>query len=449
MHKIKSLKYLIVAALAIGAFATGSELRVLEAPPTPSVTDSVQANALLKLTPECAPITSVAGNGNEVDRELLGSVVRLLKSYYVEQITPESETKLARGAVRGMLESLADTDSHFLDPGERKLMDEASNGTFRGVGAILALRTEGSASKIVVVAPMPGSPAESAHLLPGDVVTHVNGKWVISYNPFDEPELERLRKAARNKEIPIASFQKAFEAAGEKLKNGMDIPDALEVLTAKTEGEAALTVERAGKPIEISVTCAVTRVVPVTAKPAARGITYIKISQFNARAAKDFDAALAKALADRTKAIVIDLRNNPGGLMDSAVSVSGRVAGGGNLAVVQEKGRSKTFKLPSSRAVKVPVAVLVNGGTASVAELVAGTLHERVNAALVGEKTFGDGLVQTPLILKDGSAALLTTGRMLTPGGRNFNGKGLQPDRAVASADAQLDEAIKLLKARL
>lgn len=452
--------WLLAVAIIVIAFVAGASLREQQYEMSaPVANSSVQANALLKLTPEWSPVAlkDSTQQPNE-NRDLVSSIVKLLKTHYVEPITAERQTQLAHGAVQGMLASLDDPDTRFLDPKERKLLDEAGSGKFSGIGAVVGLRNEKigelDVTKVVVIAPMPGSPAEKAGLRPGDSITYIGGKWIITNDPFKEANLEKLAKAARNKEIDEFTYQKAYDAAFKRLKEGIVITDALETLTAKSSGEVSIRVDRPGeaKPIDFKLTCGSTVVDPVTARMLKNGMAYIHISQFNRRAVKEFAEELKGAQSKHAKALILDLRSNPGGLMDAAVEVVGKIAGGGVMATVQETKRSRTVKIPAGQKLRLPVVVLVNGGTASVAELTAGDLKENGIATLVGTRTFGDGLAQTPLILKDGSAAVLTTGKMLTAKGTDFNGKGIQPDKTIVNegrGDKQLEEAEKVLAAKL
>lgn len=448
--------------LVVVTFSAGRALRGNGNVQVPTASTSVQASAMLKFTPECAPISSskLAPKAG-ANRELVLYVVRLLKSYYVEPITAERETAMARGAARGMLDSLSDPDSHFMDPTERKLLDDAGAGHFSGMGAVLAVKKQKvqgvDSIKIIVVAPMPGSPADKAGLKAGDSITHVDGKWIITTNPFEDPELIRLARASLEKEGKTADYQKAVDAAAKKLAAGMKALDALDMLTSKTSGETTLTVERQGqsKPTQVSLQLSTISVPSIVTKTNKNGILYAKVSQFNEQAAKEFVRQINSAMnsSSKPKALILDLRNNPGGLMECASSIAGRIDGGGQQGLIEQKSHKLFVKAIHSQKLRIPVAVLVNGGTASVAELVAGTLRENSSAIIIGTKTFGDGMAQTPMILKDGSEAVLTTGKMLTSHGYDFEGKGIVPDKVVEDnskqKDSQLSTAEQILLSKL
>lgn len=457
---LKSLGiWALAGILAAMAFLAGAGLRSRQVATAVTSTDTEHTYALLKLTPEFAPTTPDAKSSGKVENKaLVDSVVKLLRIHYVEPMTAERETAMAQGAVRGMLDALGDPDSRFLDPKERKLLDDAGAGKFSGIGAVFAIRNEKigemPVSQLTVVAPMPGSPSESAGLKPGDSITHVDGKWIITHDPFSTPEMEKLAKAARNKEIDDLTFQKTYETAYNKLKDGITISAALEELSAKSSGEIKVRAERPGgkSPIEMKLERRVTSVDPVVARMLDGGIAYIRVSQFSEQAAKEFVAELDHARGRGAKALVLDLRNNPGGLMSAAVDVARRLTGGGIVANIHEKGRRRAIRSGRTDALDIPIAVIVNGGTSSVSEMLAGTLQEH-DASLIGATTFGDGLLQTPLLLKDGSAAIVTTGRMLTAKGMDFEGKGIKPDRNIkeqaSSKDAQLQEAQRVLRAKM
>ncbi len=421
--------------------------------------NSVQASSLLKLMPECTAVSPSQTSEPSANRRLLNSVFALLKTQYVEPITADRETEMAHGAVRGMMNSLADPDSRFLDNKARRLIDDAANGRLHGIGAVLALKKEKvgalDVTKLVVITPMTGSPADKAGLKPGDSITELNGKWIITYDPFREDSFTKLEKAVRNKDVSEFDYQKAFEKIAKKLKDGMTISEALDLLTVKDSGELSMKVERAGAsaPVQISASCRPTSIDGVDLRMLDRKIAYIRISQFNKRSAQEFASQLSKAQSNHAKAVILDLRNDPGGLINSASAVMSRLTGGGVVGAIQEKKSVHKITTPNMKRLNLPMVVLVNGGTASVSELVAGTLHDRGVATIVGTKTFGDGLTQTPLLLKDGTMAVLTTGKMLTAKGHAFEGKGIMPDKTIytrpGADDLQLSAAKNILLKKL
>ena len=380
-------------------------------------------------------------------------VYQLVKQNYVDRLP--DDRKMTHGAIRAMLADLNDPNSRFLEPAEREALDNEARGRYAGIGApvsILARKRDGHTEhKIVIVAPLPGSPAEKAGLRPGDVVTHVDGKWVLGSDPF--VAANRVLQRVKARDADEEDLQKAVEAAQQRVRGGMTLVQAQKKLTTGQDAKHTLTVQRAGvkDPVKVEVTTAVTEVAPLVARTLPGGVGYIKLNVLTEKSA----AAFKQALADlpRQPGLVLDLRGNPGGLLQPAVEIGAQLTRGGNLFVEmgpQNKRRAVTTPVAQNRATR-PIVVLVDRGTAALAEALAASLRDKGVGTLLGGRTFGDAMVQTLYALPDGSAYTLTTGKLLSPGGTSWHGAGLTPQLAVAGStpeDQVLTRAVSVLKNR-
>jgi len=327
-------------------------------------------------------------------------VLQLVKENYVED-GKAGYDELTRAALKGMLSEL-DPHSEFLSKDDFATTEEELSNQFGGVG----IQVEQRDGKILVISPIAGTPAEKAGVRRGDQLVKVDGK------PLEAPTLDktvRLIRGEPDTEVTITMFR----------------PSANREIDFKLER----------KHIKLE-SVRNERLLP-------GGLGYLQITQFSERTGDEFAAALATLEKEGMKALIIDLRNNPGGLLDAAVEVCGVFFDKGEL-VVYTQGRS-----PDSREEhhadgghaprRYPIAVLVNGGTASASEIVAGALKDTKRAVIVGEKTFGKGSVQSVLELRDGEGLRLTTARYYTPGGLTIHEKGILPHVEIEmSAD---DEA--------
>lgn len=419
----------------VGAFAVGGQLqkRAIAARPLSPirVAEASEPGATVRL-----PSSAASG---ELDGGTFDDVYRLVQRNFTDPLP--TDTKLSLGAARAMVGSLEDPNSYFLTPAQRQILDDENKGKFAGIGASLFLRPvkkEGYTDyKIVVVAPLPGSPAEKAGLKPGDVITRVDGKYVLGYNPMvlyikvaerfenkaaTEDELENIRKSTETKLTTGIGFAPVQLA----LRGDRSVKSLADKKTLK------LTVERAGsaQPVTFEVTPGETQVGPVTSKTLPDGSGYLKVALFTDGSASEAQSALESLPKD--KGIVLDLRGNPGGTFSSAQKVVGLLAGPGPFAVeIGGKGKKTTLASgPGKKALRL--SVLVDKGTGSTAEAVAQTLAERAGATLLGEKTFGDAIVQTVYSLGDGSGFTLRTGKLVSPQGVNWAWIGLTPKIALA-----------------
>ncbi|MEX2007108.1 MAG: S41 family peptidase [Candidatus Saccharimonadales bacterium] len=324
--------------------------------------------------------------------------------------------KLLDGLKSGLVEAAGDPYTEYFNPAQAKLFNEALSGTFAGIGAELGTDTEGS---IVIVAPLAGYPAEKAGLKPKDKIVSINGQSTADTSVG-------------------AAVQKIRGPAGTKVTLGI------------VRGQAA--------PFEVTITRA--KITVVSVKHQVEGnVGYIKISQFT-----DDTVALAKAAAadfkkQNVKGIVLDLRGNPGGYLKGAVGVSSLWLDEGQAVVTQRRGSQVVgteYAIGGNILKGLPTVVLVDEGSASASEILAGALGDHDLATLVGIKTFGKGSVQQVERLSGGAELKVTIARWYTPDGGNIDKQGIAPDVTVglseedrkASRDPQKDKAFDLIGAR-
>lgn len=434
---ISSLAFIVWAS-----FAAGQHLRRVAAGPIERQSNRVASlpeNGIGGTSENATP----AAQDNGVDpAETFQTVLNYVKSDYVDKIADDK--KLGFGAIKTMLVSLDDPKSRFLEPEQRKQMEEQINGQFAGIGAVLSIVKQKKNSidqrLLTITAPAPGSPADKAGLRAGDVITEVNGRWVIAYDP--RLDLNQLPKETEQKEL-----RARFKELTQRLEDGMSLPKALDVVTANDGKKVELTIERAGSPtpIKVSVTNALTTVEPVEFRTLSGDVGYLRVTQFNEKATKAFSDALAGA---KQKSLILDLRDNAGapvvnqqtGALNSALSLLARLTKGGKIgAIVNKANKTDALTVTAVNGTSHKIVVLTNGGTANLSELVASALKEKAGATLIGDKTAGDAVFQKLIPLRDNAAMTLATGKMLTANGADFSGKGLTPDVAVPTGAPRTD----------
>lgn len=321
----------------------------------------------------------------------------LARDNYVDTKAVVPDQMIA-GAVNGMLNSLGDEGhTRFLTAQEAEDWDKSLRGSYEGIGAYIDVR-EGRA---IIVEPIEGSPAEQAGLRPGDEIVEVDG---ISTRDWTVDELAARVSGPRGTSVTLL------------------------VLHAGEQQAVEMTIKRA----TIDLPSVMWRMLPDQ-------IALIKLNAFNDNAGDDLKAALEAAQAQGARAIMLDLRNNPGGLLDEAVNVTSQFLPEGTPVLLEanrEGKREATETKSGGVALQIPLVVLVNQNTASSAEIVTGALQDAKRATVVGEATFGTGTVLTPYRLRDGSRLLLGTEQWLTPSGRQIRGEGLTPDVVVALPEA-------------
>jgi carboxyl-terminal processing protease len=321
---------------------------------------------------------------------LFGEVFERVRADYVEK--PE-DTKLIEGAIDGMVTSL-DPHSRYMNDKAWREMQETTSGEFGGLGIEVTMED----GLVKVVSPIDDTPAAKAGIMSGDLIAQIDGEAVQGLS---------------------------LEQAVNKMKGAVD---------TKTK----LTIIRKGKdaPFDVSITREIIRVRPVRYHTNGGDIGYIRITSFNEQTADGLRKAIAEILKEippeKLAGYVVDLRNNPGGLLDQAVSVSSTFMARGE--VVSTRGRNpeetQRFTAHGGDLIKgKPLVVLINGGSASASEIVAGALHDHKRATLIGTRSFGKGSVQTIIPLGAGNGALaLTTARYFTPSGHSIQARGITPD---------------------
>lgn len=345
-----------------------------------------------------------------VQMELMTKVMELIRKDYVDN-SKVAYKDLTYGALKGMVGAL-DPHSQFMEPQGYQDMKDDTEGKFGGLGIVISSSKEGF---ITVVAPMEDTPGAKAGLLPGDRIIKIDGKPTDRMTVSDAV---RFLRGDPGTKVTITIFRAKAKEPADKIKD--------------------YAIERAEIKVE-SVK---------DAKILEDGIGYIRITQFNEPTADEFEKALAKLEAKGMDALIFDLRNNPGGLLESARKVASKFVPAGEL-IVSTEGRDIAQKLVyrSDRGKKrtYPVVLLVNSGSASASEIVAGALQDLKRAVLVGETTFGKGSVQSILPLPDGSAVRLTTAKYYTPSHKVIHEHGVTPDILVPVTE---EEERKLMEQR-
>ncbi len=338
---------------------------------------------------------------------------QIIHREYVDQ--PVDNTKLMEGAINGMMQSLGDAHSTYMDPTTYKEANSQLAGSYEGIGAIVD--TTGSA--LTLVSMFPGSPAEKAGLESGDQVIGVDRQSMTGINP----ELVR---------------QKVIGPAGTTVH-----------LTIARKGESA--------PLEFDVTRSKIEVPSASGKMLDNGIAYVQISTFGDNTTKELTAALKTLMAQNPKGLILDLRDNGGGYLQTAVEVVSQFQDSGTVLYEQTgDGTKKAYSIiPGGMATKIPMVVLINEGTASASEITAGALQDYGRAKLAGVVSYGKGSVQNWVPLSNNQGAVrVTVARWLTPKDRQIDKKGLTPDFTVqrtaddikAGRDPQLDVATQALQ---
>lgn len=396
--------FLLALILMLGTFSagfvTGRTMNVPDWFPV-ALQPLVQGNSVL-----LSPASDTLDSGTPEDlKELFRPFWQswdLVKEFYVDQ--PVDEETMMRGAIRGMLESLGDDHTSYLDP----VMFEAANAhlqgeEYEGIGAWV----DTTQDYLTIISPMPGSPSEKAGLQPGDKILAIDGEDMTGIDG------EAVR-------------QKVLGPKGSRV-----------VLTILREGSS--------EPFDVSLVRDSIVVPTVTGEILEENIAYVQLFTFGDQTTRDLRATLDELLDQNPDGLILDLRNNGGGYLDTAIDVVSEFIRDG--VVMYEEygdGRVETFEAKrGGRATQIPLVVLINQGSASASEIVAGAIQDRGRGYLVGETSFGKGSVQTYSELVNGQGAVrVTVARWLTPERRQIAGQGLDPDFPVEITETDLAEGI-------
>ena len=354
------------------------------------------------------------------DFNLFWEAVDRVREKQVDGVNVDDK-KLLYGAIKGMLAAFDDPYTSFFNPSDAQKFGEDLQGNFGGIGAQLGMRDE----QILVIAPLKGSPAEKAGIKALDKIWKIDGKDTA----------------------------------------GMMTEDAVKLIRGKEGTEVTLSIYRDGwkSPKDFSITRGIIQVPTLDSKmvtlKSGRKIAVLSLYNFNANVPGLFKSALEIASKDGAEGIVLDLRNNPGGFLDVAVRLSGWFMPKGSVVVV-EKSREgtedkKEFTDGTGDLAKIPVVIIMNGGSASASEILAGALRDNNGVKIVGEKSFGKGSVQEVESMSDGSTMKITIAHWYTPKGTKIDKVGLKPDFEVAltdedstkGKDPQLDKALSVIDA--
>ena len=353
------------------------------------------------------PIFLTGGEGGSAP-ELIGQAFEEILSSAVD---PPSEDAIARGAIKGMIEALKSSEddyAYFYSPRAYRDFQQLTSGKFSGIGVWLKIKDE----RLEIVSVLPGTPALEAGLKSGDVITEVDGETLGDLTPAESDRAVNLIKGPE----------------------GTDVD---------------LKVERGTKNLAFQITRAQISLPNLTSRVTEDGLGYIQLLGFARDAGQQVRTAVEKLLDEGAEGVVLDLRDNGGGLFPEAISVASVFIEEGPIVIYRAGGGEEdlTYDAEGEAFKDVPVVVLVNEGTASASEIVAGALQDRDRAVVIGTQTYGKGSVQEVVPLPDDSAFKLTTAAYLTPSGRNINGKGITPDVEVEGSPArQFDRAVEVLK---
>ena len=392
--------FLLIMSLGLGA--TAANAQSIKNPFDPAFTQNASVLEINYYLSQMGP--------DELAATLkLFRAVQVVKGQYVG--TAEGPL-LMTGSLKGMVNSLGDPYSVYLDPKMYSELMLETKGSFGGVGIVLGVKDK----QLTVVAPIEGTPAETAGILSGDLIVKIDGQDT----------------------------------------KDMALDEAVGKIRGKEGSKVTLTIQRTGQEVEeYSLTRATIVLKSVSGKILENGIGYIRLSMFSETTGNDFTQKMSELTEQGMTSLILDLRNNPGGLIGESVKVARLLVPQGPIVSVIGKDGERETSQSYLEKTPLPLVVLINGGSASASEIVAGAIQDTGAGKLIGVKTFGKGSVQRIIPLDKDSEVKITIAEYHTPKDRSIHGKGIEPDIVVempkdkdAKSDPQLDKAIEVLKSK-
>lgn len=398
--KKRNFIFVLVTAMLIGVFSSGAGFFIWSKATDQMIISSQEYKAYTKV---------------KEDYGKLSALQAMIEQYYYTDV---DEDKLYEGIYKGLFAGLDDPYSYYMNASEYENLQISTTGEFSGVGVTLAADSEGY---ICVVAPIEDTPAAKAGIRPGDRITKVDG---VSYS-------------------------------------GAQLDEAVQKMRGPAGQTVTLTVLRDGKEKEYTMKRANIVMQTVKSELLDGDIAYIRITSFEKNTAEDFRKALRDFEVAGVKGLIVDLRDNPGGLVDSAVAVADELLPAGTVAYTQNRQGDKEYYKTKGSGTNLPYVLLINGGSASASEILAGAVQDNKGGTLVGTTSYGKGIIQSITPLEDGSGAAvkMTILQYFSPNGNVIHKKGITPDYVVElpegtivnedldrKDDSQLQKAVEILK---
>lgn len=341
-------------------------------------------------------------NPDTVDQSVVAKfnkVRSILKNEYYENV---DENKLLEGAIAGMADSLGDPYTAYYTKEEWKMYSESITGSYVGIGVSISL---GEDNLVTIVEPFEGSPAEEAGMKKGDKIIRVDGKDVRGVKDGDA--VVNMIRGPEDTKVKITVYRPSN-----------------------------------GEMLEFDLTRKKIKIANIKSRMLEDNIGYIRIVKFDSEINKYFNEHLNKLISSGMKALVIDVRDNPGGYYDQVVAICDRLLPEGTIVYTEDKYKRQDIKKSDAKELGMPIAVLINGNSASASEILAGAIKDHKKGTLVGTKTFGKGLVQASSTLDDGSGLKVTIARYFTPSGVCIHGAGIMPDIEIDVPEEYKDSPI-------